>query len=137
MTQAIRKKPTAKHPRSRVAARASVAGASLHDLEYTVNATQAKNQFGAILKQVRNAQPVFIEKHGAAQAVVLDIGSYRALMHQAREPHQVQLDALRQEFDALYARMQTPKSRKAVELLSTASADELNRVAAQRAKARG
>lgn len=137
MTQAISKKPTAKRPRLRVAARGAVTGLSLHAGEYSVNATQAKNQFGAILRQVRNAQPVFIEKHGAAQAVVLDIGSYRALVHQAREPHQVQLDALRKEFDALYASMQTPKSRKAVDQLSAASAEELNRVAALRAKARG
>jgi len=99
-----------------------------------VNATQAKNQFGAILKQVRTAQPVFIERHGTTQAVVLDIGSYRALVRRAREPQQVQLDVLREEFDALYARMQSPESRKAVDLLSSASPDELNQVAARRIK---
>ncbi|MEP7243913.1 MAG: type II toxin-antitoxin system prevent-host-death family antitoxin [Gammaproteobacteria bacterium] len=102
-----------------------------------MNATQAKNQFGAILRRVRTAAPVFIEKHGAAQAVVLDIGSYRALVHKAREPQQVQLDVLREEFDALYARMQTPVSRNAADRLSSVSAQELNRVAARRKKPRG
>lgn len=103
----------------------------------TVKATQAKNRFGAILKSIRNAEPVFIERHGTAQAVVLDIESYHALVRRAREPHEVRLEALREEFEALYSRMQTARSRKAVDLLSSASADELNQVAAIRARTRG
>ena len=69
--------------------------------------------------------------------MMLDIGSYRALVYKAREPEQVQLDVLREEFEALYVRMQTPESRKAVDLLSSASAEELNRVVARRTKPRG
>lgn len=107
-----------------------------HDYK-TVQATQAKNRFGDVLRSVRNAQPVFIEKHGTPQAVVLDIDSYRALVHKAREPHEAQLDALREEFDILYARMQSSKARKAARGLSSASAEKLNQVAASRAKARG
>jgi prevent-host-death family protein len=84
----------------------------VHASKFTVNATQAKNKFGAILKHVRTAAPVFIEKHGAEQAVVLDIASYLALVHKAREPEQKQLDVLRQEFDALYGRMQLPSLGK-------------------------
>lgn len=103
----------------------------------TVKATQAKNRFGAILKSIRNAEPVFIERHGTAQAVVLDVESYHALVHRAREPHELQLEALREEFDALYARMQSARARRAVDLLSSASADELNQVAAIRARTRG
>ena len=137
MTQASSKKRIAKSPRSGVIARGSVAASALSAGQYTVNATQAKNQFGAILRRVRTATPVFIEKHGAAQAVVLDIGSYRALVHKARDPEQVQLDGLREEFEALYARMQAPASRKAADLLSSASAQELNRVATRRTKSRG
>lgn len=101
-----------------------------------VQATDAKNRFGAILKSIRNAEPVYIEKHGKAEAVVLDIASYRALVHKARSPHEVQLDTLRDEFDALYASMQSTKSRKAADKLFAASAAELNRIAAQRAKLR-
>lgn len=137
MTQVRPKKRIAKSPASGAAGRRALASSALHASQYTVNATQAKNQFGAILRRVRTAAPVFIEKHGAAQAVVLDIGSYRALVHEARAPQQVQLDVLREEFDALYARMQRSKSRKAADRLSSASAQELNRVAARRAKPRG
>jgi prevent-host-death family protein len=104
---------------------------------YTVKATEAKNRFGVILKKVGNAEPVFIEKHGSQYAVVLDIDSYEDLLHKAREPHEIQLDSLRQEFDALYANMQTAKSRGAARLLSDATAEQLNEVAASRAKARG
>lgn len=103
----------------------------------TVNATQAKNRFGDIMKRVSQSEAVFIEKHGSPQAVVLDIESYRALVKKAREPQQVQLDALRAEFDAMYARMQTPKFRKIAEDLSSMSADELNRISARRMKSRG
>jgi len=104
---------------------------------YTVKATEAKNRFGVILQRVGKAEPVFIEKHGSQYAVVLDIDSYEDLVHKAREPHEIQLDSLRQEFDALYANMQTAKSRRAARLLSNATAEQLNEIAASRAKARG
>jgi len=137
MAQVPPKKRIAKTPSPGAVGRGALVPSTAYASQYTVNATQAKNQFGAILRRVRTAAPVFIEKHGAAQAVVLDIGSYRALVHKARDPQQVQLDVLREEFDALYARMQMPESRKAVDLLSSASAQELNRVAARRTKPRG
>lgn len=101
------------------------------------NATQAKNRFGVILKAVAEAQPVFIEKHGSLYAVILDIESYKELMHKARSPQEVQLDELRAEFDALYAHMQTPAFRKATDALSKTSATELNAVAAKRLKLHG
>ncbi len=119
-------------------ARSAVAGtAARSTAHHTVKATQAKNRFGAILRAVRNDQPVFIEKHGSPQAVVLGIASYEALVRKARGPHDLQLDALREEFEALYMRMQTAKARKAARLLSSVSAEELNDVAAARARARG
>jgi prevent-host-death family protein len=99
-----------------------------------VQATEAKNRFGAILRSIGNAQPVFIGKHGKAQAVVLDIHSYRVLVRKARGPHEVQLDTLREEFEALHARMQSSKSRKAVDRLFSVSAETLNQVAAKRTK---
>ena len=105
--------------------------------QFTVNATQAKNQFGEILRRVREASPVFIEKHGTRLAVVLDVKSYEALMFRARDAQEIQLDALREEFEAMYARMQEPRSRRAIERLSTISDDELNSIAARHAKRRG
>jgi prevent-host-death family protein len=104
---------------------------------FTVNATQAKNQFGEILRRVREASPVFIEKHGTPLAVVLDVQSYEALMFRARDAQQVQLDALRDEFEAMYAGMQEPRSRRAVDRLLAASDEELTSVATRHAKRRG
>jgi prevent-host-death family protein len=105
--------------------------------QFTVNATQAKNQFGEILRRVRTASPVFIEKHGTPLAVVIDVASYEALIHRTRDAQQIQLDALRGEFEAMYARMQEPPSRRAVDRLSTVSDDDLNSAATRRAKRRG
>ena len=104
---------------------------------FTVNATQAKNQFGEILRRVQSASPVFIEKHGAPLAVVLDVQSYEALRLRARDAQQIHLDALRDEFDAMYARMQEPRSRRAIDRLSMASDAELNSVATRHKKRRG
>ena len=104
---------------------------------WTVQATQAKNRFGDILKRARNLGPVFIEKHGKTQAVVLDIDSYNTLVRKGREPHELHLDALREEFDALYASMQGAKSQEAVTRFLSAPAKALNQVAAKRAKNSG
>jgi hypothetical protein len=102
-----------------------------------VKATDAKNRFGSILKQIETNEPVFIDKHENLYAVVLNYQSYCALVEKAREPHDVQLDSLRDEFERMYAAMQGPKTRAGVDALLIASADELNKVAAARHKTRG
>src|SRR5689334_18331430 len=89
--------------------------------QFTVNATEAKNKFGEILRRVRTSSPVYIEKHGTPLAVVLDVESYQALVHKTRDAQQLQLDALREEFDAMYTRMQKPQSRQAIDRLLAAS----------------
>ena len=120
------------------AARRSAVDRSLRASELTINATQAKNQFGEILRRVQDSSsPVFIEKHGTPLAVVLDVESYRALTHKARNAQQVQLDVLREEFDAMYSRMQEPRSRRAIDRLFAASDRELTSVATKHAKRRG
>ena len=103
----------------------------------TINATRAKNAFGEIMESVRKFVPVFIEKHGKAEAVVLNVSHYRTLVHQARTPDEVHLDGLREDFETLYLSMQHDKSRKAVDSLLSASAENLNKTAAERARRRG
>jgi prevent-host-death family protein len=103
----------------------------------TINATRAKNAFGEIMESVRKSVPVFIEKHGKTQAVVLNVGQYRTLMRQARTRDEVHLDGLREDFNTLYLSMQEDKSRKAVDDLLSASAENLNKIAAERARTRG
>jgi prevent-host-death family protein len=104
---------------------------------WTVQATHAKNRFGEILERVRNLGPVFIARHGKAQAVVLNIDSYNTLVQKGRGRHEEHLDTLRDEFDALYAEMQGRRSRDAVSRLLSAPAETLNQVSAKRAKKRG
>jgi prevent-host-death family protein len=103
----------------------------------TINATRAKNAFGEIMASVRKSVPVFIEKHGKAEAVVLNASHYRTLVRQARTPDEVHLDGLREEFETLYLSMQDEKSRKAVDSLLSASAENINKTAAERARRRG
>ena len=103
----------------------------------TINATRAKNAFGEIMESVRRSVPVFIEKHGKAEAVVLNVSHYRTLVRQARTPDEVHLDGLREDFETLYLSMQTDKSRKVVDSLLSASAEDFNKTAAERARRRG
>jgi prevent-host-death family protein len=102
----------------------------------TVKATQAKNLFGLMLRRAKSRQPVFIEKHNIVQAVLIDHDTYQSLVQKARTPAEVSLDELRREFEVLYTQMQSAKSRRSVDLLLSASAEELNRTAAARAKSR-
>jgi prevent-host-death family protein len=94
----------------------------------SVPATQAKNRFGEILQTVRDSGPVFIERHGQAQAVVLGIDAYNELTsNRERTREERELDHWTREFDALHSRMQTPEARQAVDALFSATDAELNR----------
>jgi prevent-host-death family protein len=93
----------------------------------TVPATQAKNRFGEILQAARDTGPVFIERHGQPQAVVLGIDAYNKLTSTARSLQDRELDYWTAEFNAIYSRMQTPEARRAVDELFSASDAELNR----------
>jgi prevent-host-death family protein len=93
----------------------------------SVPATQAKNRFGEILLAVRDSGTVFIERHGQAQAVVLGIDAYNKLTSNERTTQERELDYWVREFNALYAGMQTQKSRQAVDDLFSATDADLNR----------
>jgi prevent-host-death family protein len=99
--------------------------------EHSIPATEAKNRFGEVLKAAE-AGPVFIEKRGRYQAVVLALDDYHALLARNRTPDEARLDALRKEFDKLYARMQSRRSRSATDRLLAASDEEINRAVAPR-----
>jgi prevent-host-death family protein len=98
----------------------------------SVTATAAKNQFGVILENARTSGPVFIEKHGQEQAVLMSIAAYNELIRKGKPAEEKALEELREEFDALYARMQTTASRKAIDRLLSSSAEELNETARKR-----
>ena len=93
----------------------------------SVPATQAKNRFGEILQTARDLGPVFIERHGQAQAVVLGIDTYNKLTSNERTSQERELDYWTREFHALHARMQTEEARQVVDALFSATDAELNR----------
>ena len=106
--------------------------------DHAVKATVAQNQFGKILRDARDSGPVFIERHGKPQAVVMDIADYEAIVRKAQPPEEKKLESLRGEFDAMYARMQTKTSRSGVDWLLKAPAEDLNKAARRnRVKPRG
>ena len=99
--------------------------------ERSIPATDAKNRFGEVLKAAE-AGPVFIEKRGRYRAVVLALDDYQSLLARNRTPDEARLDALRKEFDQLYARMQSRRSRRATDRLLAASDEEINLAVAPR-----
>lgn len=95
-----------------------------------VNATDAKNRFGDVLRMAE-FEPVYIVKHGKPVTVVVDAARYDALARKRPDPQAAKLEQLRTEFDAMVAKMQRPRSRKAMDLLLSASAEELNAISAK------
>ena len=93
----------------------------------SVPATQAKNRFGEIVQMARESGPVFIERHGQAQAVVLGIDAYNKLISNERTSQERELDFWTREFNALHASMQTQEARQAVDALFSATDAQLNR----------
>lgn len=109
-------------------ARTTATGETLPPRDHSsVPATQAKNRFGEILQAVRDSGPVFIERHGQTQAVVLGIEAYNKLTSGKRTSQERELDYWKRQFDTLHARMQTHKARQAVDALFSATDTELNR----------
>src|SRR5437867_1449757 len=73
----------------------------------SVTATEAKTQFGRVLETVLRGGTVVITKHDTPKAVVLSVDEFNALTSSPAST----LDTLSAEFDAMLARMQTPKAR--------------------------
>jgi hypothetical protein len=63
---------------------------------------------------------------------MLALDDYQSLLARNRTPDEARLDALRQAFDKLYARMQSRRSRRATDRLLAASDEEINRAVAPR-----
>ncbi len=82
----------------------------------TVAASDAKNQFGQVLDSALRGGAVVITKHDTPKAILMSIEEFEAMTM----PRQ-KLDALTNEFDAMYARMQTPEARAATTKLFAAT----------------
>lgn len=91
----------------------------------SVTASEAKGSFGAVLDRVVTRGAIAITKHDQIRAVILPVEQYEALLAQRKDP----LAELEGEFDALVARMQTPKGRAAGRALFDATPEQLGKAA--------
>jgi len=117
-------------PRRTAPQRASLSADQGASTEYT--ATQAKNEFAQVLETVLKGGTVVITKHNSPKAVVISMDAFKKL---APSP-ETQLNLLEDEFDALLARMQTPKARRAMQSLFKASSKALGKAAVKAARKR-
>jgi len=90
-----------------------------------VPAATLKNHLGAILRQALIQGAVVITRHNEAYAMLLSVEEYQKLLGYAPSPRK----AIKKEFDALVAQMQTKKSKRAVRALFRAKPADLARAA--------
>ena len=96
-------------------------------------ATDAKKQFARVLELVLQGGAVVITKHDAPKAVLLSVDEFTALTKATEGA----LDTLSAEFDALLARMQSPRARAGMKAAFAASPKELGKAAVAAARTRG
>ncbi len=99
----------------------------------TFTASGAKKEFGKVLELAMRGGRVFITKHAAPKAVVLSVDDFTALTRATEQT----LDTLSGEFDALLARMQTPKARASLKAAFEASPKAVGKAAVAAARKRG
>ena len=115
----------------REAGRARPAGAT--GASPTFTASGAKKEFGKVLELAMRGGRVFITKHATPKAVVLSVDDFATLTRASERT----LDTLSGEFDALLARLQTPRSRAGLKAAFDASPKEIGAAAVAAARKRG
>ncbi len=96
-------------------------------------ATDAKKQLGRVLELVLQGGVVVITKHDVPKAILISVDEFNALTKATGRT----LDALTADFDAMLARMQTPKARARMKAAFGASPKELGKAAVAAARTRG
>jgi antitoxin Phd len=96
-------------------------------------ATQAKNDFGRLLERAIQGDTVVITKHDSPRAVMISMEEYKALKGATERA----LSTLAAEFDSMYDRMQTPKSRSAMQAGFTSNSEQMGKAAVNSARKRG
>jgi PHD/YefM family antitoxin component YafN of YafNO toxin-antitoxin module len=76
---------------------------------------------------------VVITKHDVPRAVIVSVETFNALSRAS----ETRLDTLSREFDALLARLQTPKARRGMKAAFAASGKRLGKAAVASARTRG
>jgi prevent-host-death family protein len=99
----------------------------------SVTASKAKSEFGRVLETAIQGGAVVITKHDAPKAVLISVENFNALSRAT----QTRLNTLSREFDALLAKMQTPKARLGMKTAFAASGRQLGKAAVAAARRRG
>jgi len=99
----------------------------------SVTASEAKAGFARVLEIAAEGGAVVVTKHDAPKAVVISVETFNALAAAA----ETNLDTLDREFDALLARMQTPKARRGMKTAFDASGQQLGQAAVAATRRRG
>jgi len=98
-----------------------------------MTATKVKNQMGEVLDRVMQGQVVVITRHETPKAAVIPMAEFERLAQTTEQ----QLSALSGKYDAMLARMQTPKARKRMKAAFDASPRALAKAALKFARRRG
>ena len=96
----------------------------------SISATEAQNNFGAVLQRVAGGEVVYITKYDQPTAVVMSPETYWELVSEHSE-----LQDLEREFDEMLAHMQTTDAAAAVETLFEMDSDDLGAAAVRAARA--
>ena len=126
--------PTLAELRSALAGARGVSSEAVTIREAT--ATDARNDFAAVLDHVTRHEVVLLTTQGAPRAVILSLDDLGALLAARPAP----LQGLSDEFDALLARMQTDKATRGMKRAFESSGKELGAAAvrgARKSKRRG
>jgi antitoxin Phd len=99
----------------------------------SVTASEAKSEFGRVLEMAIQGGAIVITKHDAPKAVLISVANFNALARAT----ETRLDSLAREFDALLAKMQTPKARLGMKTAFAASGKQLGKAAVAAARTRG
>lgn len=87
------------------------------------NASQVKNHWGEVVRQVRQSGSVAITHHASVEMVLLPAATYEQLTQElkaARAQKQSQLDDLAQRFEQRLAGLQQPEATRQVQGLFAA-----------------
>ena len=93
-------------------------------------AAGAKIEFDLILEKVFQGERVVITKHGEPKAILMSMDDFNILSGSTG----TKLNSLNEEFDAMLARMQSAKSRAAMEAAFSASPEDLGRASVSDAR---
>lgn len=97
-----------------------------------VSSTDAQNRFGHYLNEAAKDRPIIITKRDERQAVLLSFERYQALVGEETPG----LEMLRERFDSLFERMQTPEAKAALTDSFASSGEEMGAAAVEAVRRR-